>query len=425
MFVFAFSREITKRVRSVLGGCELFGIRGVGAMDDITVVDFDSQIKEEIRLLRAQLALLLQEKEELLYHVCPELVARYAKEVGSYENRAHYQEYMILELKRRIEIARAALNREQTVSKETVDEQINAEYKAFYEKVAEERRRAEQAQKEQAQRERRRKESEQRWQAKYGSSGQYSGTAGGADGSGENGTTGRNSQNPGEGDPGAVDGKYIGDGTENFFGGGKKAGNDSADGNGNTREGTGADSSGKSAGADANDANSANAGNSDGAKAGNSGENKRPSLKDLYRKIIKKLHPDVNPNATEHEQELFRRATQAYEDGDIETLQEIYDEVFSGAGMESEQVDDLSPEELLEIKKKLEEQIRVLQADLNEIKSRNPYRYKELLDDPEKLSLVQAALQEAIRLYEEEIKRLNAELEKINQEMDELRRRKG
>ena len=388
-------------------------------MDDITVVDLERQIKEELRLLRAQLALLLQEKEELLYHVCPELVARYAKEVGSYENRAHYQEYMILELKRRIEIARAALNREQTVSKENIDQQIKEEYKAFYEKVAEERRRAEQAQKEQARKEQRRRESEQRWQAKYGSSGQYSETAGGADGSDVNGTTDRNSQNSG-----AADGKHIGGDAENSSGGEKNDGTDSAEGSGSTGEGTDADSSGRSANANEKDADRANASDSDGAMAENSGEKKRPSLKDLYRKIIKKLHPDVNPNATEREQELFRRATQAYEDGDIETLQEIYDEVFSGAGTESEQTDNLSPDELLEIKRKLEEQIRVLQADLNEIKSRNPYRYKELLDDSEKLSLVQAALQEAIRIYEEEIKRLNAELEKINQEMDELRRRK-
>ncbi len=49
---------------------------------------------------------------------------------------------------------------------------------------------------------------------------------------------------------------------------------------------------------------------------------------------------------------------------------------------------------------------------------------KELLDDPEKLTLVQTALQETIQLYEEEIKRLNAELEKINQEMEELKRKK-
>lgn len=314
-------------------------------MDDIAVVDFDSQIKEEIRLLRAQLALLLQEKEELLYHICPELLARYAREVGSYENRAHYQEYMILELKRRIELARAALNREQTISKEAIDQQIETEYRAFHEKVEEERRRAEQAQKTQAERERRRRESEQRWQARYGS-----GAAEAAD------------QNSEEVHPETADGKCA-------------------------------------------------------------GEKKRPGLKELYRKIIKKLHPDVNPNATEREQELFRRAAQAYEDGDIETLQEIYDEVFSSAGSESEQTDNLSPEQLLEIKSRLQEQIRALEAELNEIRSRNPYRYRELLDDPEKLSLVQAALQKAIRLYEEEIRRLSAELEKLSREMEELRRR--
>lgn len=367
-------------------------MKGTGAgeaMDDITVVDFDRQIKEEIRLLRAQLALLLQEKEELLYHVCPELLARYAREVGSYENRAHYQEYLILELKRRIELARAALNREQTISKEAIDKQIEIEYRAFHEKVEEERRRAEQAQRTQAERERRRRESEQRWQARYGS-----GAAEAAD------------QNSAEGHPKTADGKCVGEDAENSSRQGDNTETDSTEDNGKTRERTGEDGSGK------------NAGSTD---AEGSGEKKRPSRKELYRKIIKKLHPDVNPNATEREQELFRRAAQAYEDGDIETLQEIYDEVFSSAGSESEQTDNLSPEKLLEIKSRLQEQIRALEAELNEIRSRNPYRYRELLDDPEKLSLVQAALQEAIRLYEEEIKRLSVELEKLSREMERRR----
>ncbi len=339
-------------------------------MDDVTVVDFNGGIKEEIRILRAQLALLLQEKEDLLYHICPELLARYAREVGSYENRAHYQEYVILELKHRIELARAALNREQTISKEAVEEQIASEYKAFHEKLEEECRRTEEAQRAQAEKERRQRESEQRWQAKYGASDP------------DGGTGGQNSENPRDGDPGTAESKCIGEGSE------KPSGKEEKNGD-------------------------------------VSGEKECPSAKDLYRKIIKKLHPDVNPNATEREQELFRRATRAYEDGDIEMLQEIYDEIFNAAGPEADQEDDFPPEKLLEIKRKLESQIRDLQAEVNEIKSRNPYRYKELLDDPEKLSLVQAALQEAIRLYEEEIKRLSAELEKINREMDELRQKRG
>ncbi len=371
------------------------------AMDDITIVDFDGSIKEEIRILRAQLTLLLQEREELLYHICPELVARYARDVGSYENRAHYQEYMILELKRRIEIARAALNREQTVSKETVDEQIKTEYKEFYEKVEQERRRAEQAQKTQAEKERRRKEYERRWQEKYGNDGRDSedakGQTVGADAKGAAGNSG----------DAQAGGRYIGDGSENSSAGGKRTGS-AAESNGNANEEAEAEGQ-ERAGADADN--------------DSAGEKKRPSLKDLYRKIIKRLHPDVNPNATEREQELFRRATQAYEEGDIETLQEIYDEVFSAAGSEAEQADNLSPEELLEIKRKLESQIRFLQVEVKEIKSKNPYRYKELLDDPEKLTLVQKALQEAIRLYEVEIQRLNAELDEINREMNELKRK--
>lgn len=62
----------------------------------------------------------------------------------------------------------------------------------------------------------------------------------------------------------------------------------------------------------------------------------------------------MNPNATEREKELFRKATKAYQEGDLVTLQEIYDEIFTGASEEME-ADDLTPERLQEIVRKLKE----------------------------------------------------------------------
>ena len=70
---------------------------------EIIVSDTLEKMKEEIRFLKAKLAELLQERDDLVYHICPELRAKYAAEIGDYQNRANYQELMILELKRRIE----------------------------------------------------------------------------------------------------------------------------------------------------------------------------------------------------------------------------------------------------------------------------------------------------------------------------------
>lgn len=124
----------------------------------------------------------------------------------------------------------------------------------------------------------------------------------------------------------------------------------------------------------------------------------------------------MNPNATECEKELFRKATKAYQEGDLVTLQEIYDEVFTGASEEME-ANDLTPERLQEIVRKLKEQICAVQEEIRKIKNRVPYLYKKLLDDPEKIRLVQEKIMEAIALYESEINRLQGIMKDVQSQM--------
>ena len=223
---------------------------------EIIVSDALEKLKDELRLLKATLAELLQERDDLIYHICPELRARYAAEIGDYQNRANYQELMILELKRRIEIARAALNREQSISEEEVDKQIEKEYQEFHQKVDEEYQKSKKFQEEQAQKEEKRRYYEEQWKNQYSQ-------------------------------------REEGEDTEK---------------NSDTKGPDAENSSEESNGDDAED-------NDTKPK-----EKSLPNAKELYRKIVKKLHPDMNPNATEHDLELFHRAAKAYEEGDIMTL---------------------------------------------------------------------------------------------------------
>lgn len=326
--------------------------------EEIVLSDYLEELRREIQSLREQLSVLLQEKEDLIYHVCPKLESRYASVIGVYENRAHYLELQILELKRRIEMMQAAINRAKTISMEQMEDQIRKEYQAFHDKVEEERKKAEQDQKSQREKEAKEQEFRKAWEEKYGKS---------------------------------------------------KSGVPSEDADqGRQKEQDASDKSGDPFGDKA-----------DGEESGDSrkaGEDKTPNLKDLYRKIVKRLHPDVNPNATEREKELFRKATKAYQEGDLVTLQEIYDEIFTGASEEME-ADDLTPERLQEIVRKLKEQICAVQEEIRKIKNRVPYLYKKLLDDPEKIRLVQEKIMEAIALYESEINRLQGIMEDVQSQM--------
>ena len=121
--------------------------------EEIVLSDYLEELRREIRSLREQLSVLLQEKEDLIYHVCPKLESRYASVIGVYENRAHYLELQILELKRRIEMMQAAINRAKAISMEQMEDQIRKEYQAFHDKVEEERKKAEKDQKSQREKE--------------------------------------------------------------------------------------------------------------------------------------------------------------------------------------------------------------------------------------------------------------------------------
>lgn len=325
----------------------------------IILSDYLEELKREIRALREQLAVLLQEKEELLSHICPQLQAQYAAVIGIYENRAHDLELQILELKRRIEIVQAAVNRAKTVSSDKVDEQIHKEYQAFHERVEEEREKSESAQKAQRAKAEKEQEYQKEWEQRYGKKDTYS-----SDGEAVNGP----------------DGKKASEKEESEHRDQK---------NGNPSE-----------------------------KGAEEEKQKAPNAKELYRKIVKRLHPDVNPNATEREKELFRKATKAYQEGDIVTLQEICDEIFSGVNQE-EDAENLTIEKLEEIRTLLRKQIQATAEEIRGIQNRTPYKYKELLEDPEKIRLVQEKIQEAISLYEKEVERLQKMYQAVCRQMRE------
>lgn len=133
-------------------------------------------------------------------------------------------------------------------------------------------------------------------------------------------------------------------------------------------------------------------------------------FKDLYRQIVKKLHPDLNLNQTEEEQKLFLHAVEAYQNGDLRRMRMIYQMVM---GDSDEELSDQSSSVLVKEKLRLERSIDQVLSAIEHIKATYPYNLRPYLLDQklnkekhEELNEILSAYQEAIRTQEEVIKTL-------------------
>lgn len=133
-------------------------------------------------------------------------------------------------------------------------------------------------------------------------------------------------------------------------------------------------------------------------------------LKKLYRKIVRALHPDLNPDLSDRKKDLFYNATESYKSGDLYSIKIIYDIVCSGV-MDAD--NPLTGKSLMDEVKRLEELAQKIHNDIDLIKSQSPYTWKIYLEDEdkklEKLNTLENELksyQEAIKTQEEYIKEL-------------------
>lgn len=99
----------------------------------------------------------------------------------------------------------------------------------------------------------------------------------------------------------------------------------------------------------------------------------------LHRMLIKRLHPDLHPGATEEQQRFFHVAQSAFERGDLVTLRAIE---VSTADMDVQiDIDDLSADEIYAELELIQTQKRIVEERLYLLKSSHPYVLKEKLED--------------------------------------------
>ncbi len=119
-------------------------------------------------------------------------------------------------------------------------------------------------------------------------------------------------------------------------------------------------------------------------------------LKKLYRKLAKRLHPDLNPSMTKEQKALWVKVNDAYESTDIEMLKVLYEFTMEYEPLES--YDDINMVEELEekvgfFKKKIMDML----LEIEKIQEKFPFNMMEFLKDEEEVHKKQKQLKESIQ----------------------------
>ncbi|MGK0554208.1 hypothetical protein [Macrococcus capreoli] len=122
------------------------------------------------------------------------------------------------------------------------------------------------------------------------------------------------------------------------------------------------------------------------------------TLKKMYRTIVKALHPDLNTNATDEEVKLFHNAVQAYETGDLRTIELIYTLIA-----DKDNSIEMDSKLIINEEERLIQKVQSLKVEIDEIKSKFPYTMKSIISDKVKIEDRKTSLQQTLVQFEEVI----------------------
>lgn len=134
-------------------------------------------------------------------------------------------------------------------------------------------------------------------------------------------------------------------------------------------------------------------------------------LKRIYRKLIKKLHPDLNKENSEKNKKLLLQVTNAYENGDLETLKNL--ELLTDEILEKEESETKEIDQLIIDKEKYQNVLKNILETIKKIKESFPYNKIEFLKNDK---LIQKRKDE-LNIEIEQYKKVYVEFEKILKEL--------
>ena len=144
-------------------------------------------------------------------------------------------------------------------------------------------------------------------------------------------------------------------------------------------------------------------------------ERKQQELKALYRRIVKALHPDLNPDVTQDQLNLFYAASDAYQTGDLQALRaiaELLDSPGLAAGFAARKREN-EREQLLAERERLRGLIEHIKAEIARIRATPPYTLKHFLEDPLWVKTEQKKYKQLLKQYRAERDYYLSEIEKL------------
>lgn len=110
--------------------------------------------------------------------------------------------------------------------------------------------------------------------------------------------------------------------------------------------------------------------------------------RELYRRAVKALHPDLHPAEDEARAKALDQAMRAYRGGDLETLRDICQTLEPQAEAERSTLEELQAEAA-----RLQARVRDFDRELEQIKARYPYSARRYLEDETQSQAREAELQ--------------------------------
>lgn len=129
-------------------------------------------------------------------------------------------------------------------------------------------------------------------------------------------------------------------------------------------------------------------------------ESEAREIKAVYRRVVKKLHPDLHPNINDAELKLFQNAVEAYKNGDLISMR-VINEMLGESDEITTREDPIT--QIVREKERLTNLLKSLTVNIIKIKAEYPYTMKELLQSREKIAERKAELNDTLKQYEEMI----------------------